>query len=109
VILSVLLFAISTAISWSYYGDRCAHYLFGDRAVLPYKFLFVAMNFTGAITALTTIWTIGDIALGLVVVPNLIALIALSGKLKELTNSYFDRRPWENGGAGMVNVVSDDE
>lgn len=109
VILSVLLFAISTSISWSYYGDRCAYYLFGDRAVLPYKFLFVAMNFTGAITALTTIWTIGDIALGLVVVPNLIALIALSGKLKELTNSYFDRKPWENGGSSMVNVVSDDD
>jgi AGCS family alanine or glycine:cation symporter len=109
VILSVLLFAVSTAISWSYYGDRCAHYLFGDRAVLPYKFIFVIMNFVGAITALTTIWTIGDIALGLVVVPNLIALIALSGKLKELTNSYFERKPWENGGDSFVNVIDEDD
>ncbi|MES3629909.1 MAG: sodium:alanine symporter family protein [Longimonas sp.] len=108
VILSVILFAISTSISWSYYGDRCAHYLFGDSAVLPYKVIFVIMNFTGAITALTTIWTIGDIALGLVVVPNLIALIALSGKLTELTDSYFERRPWENGGATEISASDDD-
>jgi AGCS family alanine or glycine:cation symporter len=94
VIVSVLLFAISTAISWSYYGDRCANYLFGAGAILPYKGLFVLMNFVGAITALTTIWALGDIALGLVVLPNLIAIIALSGQLRDITGSYFERKPW---------------
>lgn len=94
VILSVLLFAISTAISWSYYGDRCANYLFGTKAILPYKILFLVMNFVGAVTALTTIWTLGDIALGLVVLPNLVAILFLSGKLKELMQSYFRRKPW---------------
>ena len=94
VIVSVLLFAVSTAISWSYYGDRCANYLFGPNAILPYKGLFVVMNFVGAVTALTTIWALGDIALGLVVLPNLIAIVALSGTLKEMTGSYFDRAPW---------------
>jgi AGCS family alanine or glycine:cation symporter len=94
VIVSVLLFAVSTAISWSYYGDRCANYLFGAKAILPYKAVFVVMNFVGAVTALTTIWALGDIALGLVVLPNLIAIVALSGTLKELTTGYFERKPW---------------
>ena len=94
VMLSVLLFAISTAIAWSYYGDRCANYLFGERAVLPYRLIFVIMNFTGAILALRTVWTIGDIALGLVIIPNLIAVLLLSGKLRKITTSYFERKPW---------------
>ncbi len=107
VTLSVLLFAISTAISWSYYGDRCANYLFGEKAILPYKFVFVVMNFIGAITALTTIWTLGDIALGLVVLPNLIALIFLSGTIKELTKSYFERKPWVENAEVHKRVVAE--
>ncbi|PSQ86651.1 MAG: sodium:alanine symporter family protein [Bacteroidetes bacterium QS_3_64_15] len=94
VILSVLLFAISTSISWSYYGDRCAYYLFGERSLFPYKVVFVLMNFTGAVTALTTIWTIGDIALGIVIVPNLIAVLMLTDKVKEVTDDYLERKPW---------------
>jgi alanine or glycine:cation symporter, AGCS family len=95
VVLSVLLFAVSTAISWSYYGDRCANYLFGPKAVLPYKILFVIMHFVGAVVPLATIWTIGDIALGLVTFPNLLALLLLSGTVVTLTNRYFETRPWE--------------
>jgi AGCS family alanine or glycine:cation symporter len=95
VVLSVLLFAISTAISWSYYGDRCANYLFGPKAVLPYKILFVIMHFVGAVVPLATIWTIGDIALGLVTFPNLLALLLLSGTVVTLTNRYFETKPWE--------------
>jgi alanine or glycine:cation symporter, AGCS family len=95
VLVSVALFAISTAISWSYYGDRCANYLFGPHAVLGYKIAFVTMHFIGAVVPLATIWTIGDIALGLVTFPNLVALVALSGLVVKLTHSYFERRPWE--------------
>ncbi|HEX2163002.1 MAG TPA: sodium:alanine symporter family protein [Thermoanaerobaculia bacterium] len=95
VVISVLLFAISTAISWSYYGDRCMYYVFGPKAVLPYKIVFVVMHFVGAVVTLATVWTIGDIALGLVTFPNLIALIVLSGQVKKWTDSYFERRPWE--------------
>lgn len=94
VILSVFLFAISTAISWSYYGDRCANYLFGPRAILPYKIIFVAMHFFGAVVSLSVIWDMGDIALGIVIIPNLLALVLLSGKVRELTDSYFKRKPW---------------
>ncbi len=94
VVLSVLLFAISTSISWSYYGDRCAIYLFGEKAVLPYKGVFIVINFIGGIAPLATVWAIGDIALGLVIIPNLIAIVALSGKLKEIMDDYFQRKPW---------------
>jgi AGCS family alanine or glycine:cation symporter len=94
VLVSVLLFAISTAISWSYYGDRCANYLFGPGAIFPYKMVFVGMHFFGALVSLNVIWTMGDVALGIVILPNLLALLLLSGKVRELTASYFQRRPW---------------
>jgi len=96
VVLSVALFALSTAISWSYYGDRCANYLFGPRAVLPYKLLFVVLHFVGAVLALQSIWTLGDVALGVVIFPNLLALLLLSPKVAELTRNYFATRPWES-------------
>ena len=94
VLLSVLLFAISTAISWSYYGDRCANYLFGPRAIRPYKAAFVLAHFLGAIASLTVAWTLGDVFLGIVILPNLLALLLLSGNVREMTDSYFARRPW---------------
>lgn len=95
VVFGVLLFAISTAISWSYYGDRCANYLFGAKAVIPYRIMFVIMHFVGAVASLDAIWSLGDVFLAIVVFPNLIALLLLSGKVAELTKSYFERRPWE--------------
>ncbi len=100
VILTVLLFGISTAIAWSYYGDRCAFYLFGPKAVLPYKLLFVGMHFVGAVAPLILAWTIGDILLGLVIIPNLIAVVVLAPKVKEAADSYFERKPWLKQGAG---------
>ena len=98
VIFSVFLFGISTAISWSYYGDRCAIYLFGERAVLPYKVVYLIMHFLGAMVALNLVWELGDIALGIVILPNLIALVLLSGTIKELTDDYFERKPWKTTG-----------
>jgi len=94
VLLSVAMFAISTAISWSYYGDRCAYYLFGKSALIPYKLVYVVMHFVGAVVPLAAIWALGDVFLGVVILPNLLALILLSPKVKELTNSYFERKPW---------------
>ena len=94
VVLGVLLFAVSTAIAWSYYGDRCANYLFGSAAVLPYRIVYVIMHFVGAVIPLASVWALGDVFLGVVIFPNLIALLLLSGKIKELTDSYFARKPW---------------
>jgi AGCS family alanine or glycine:cation symporter len=94
VIFCVLLFAISTAIAWSYYGDRCAHYLFGVKAVLPYKIVFVAAHFIGAVLPLAVAWTLGDIFLAIVIIPNLIALLFLAPQVVAATRTYFERQPW---------------
>ncbi|MDH5589925.1 MAG: alanine:cation symporter family protein, partial [Gemmatimonadota bacterium] len=94
VLFGVLLFAVSTAISWSYYGDRCANYLFGHKSVLPYKFVFVLMHFMGAVVPLAVVWAMGDVALAIVIVPNLIALLVLAPQVVEMTRSYFEREPW---------------
>ena len=105
VVLSVFLFAVSTAISWSYYGDRCANYLFGSRMVLPYKMAFVAMHFIGAVLPLTTVWELGDIFLGIVIIPNLLALLLLSGKIRQMATSYFQRKPWIDNAAVHRRIV----
>ena len=89
VTISVLLFAISTAISWSFYGDRAANYLFGKKAILPYKWIFVLFVFIGAIAELEAVWSFGDAALGFMTFPNLIAIILLSTSLKKMTQKYF--------------------
>ncbi len=94
VLLCVLLFGISTAISWSYYGDRCANYVFGARAVGPYRAAFVLMHFLGAVAPLSLAWTLGDVFMGVVIIPNLIALVLLSPKLATMTRDYFERKPW---------------
>lgn len=90
--IAVFLFAVSTAISWSYYGDRSAEYLIDSRAIRPYKIIFVIFHFVGAIVSLEMVWGFGDIALGLMAVPNLIALIFLSPVAKRLAIDYFSRK-----------------
>src|SRR5690625_1722989 len=90
VTLAVVLFAISTAISWSYYGDRSAQYLLGDRSIVWYRIAFVGMHFAGAILSLTTVWAFGDVMLGLMAFFNIIGLIALSGVVVKITKRYFE-------------------
>ncbi|MEL0011030.1 MAG: sodium:alanine symporter family protein [Bacteroidota bacterium] len=90
VTLCVILFGISTAISWSYYGDRSIQYLAGDGSIIYYKVVYLIMHFLGAILALETVWAIGDIALGLMTFPNIIALFALSGVVATATKTYFN-------------------
>ena len=65
-----------------------------DPKVLRDKLVFVGMHFFGAIVSLQVVWTMGDVALGIVILPNLIALVLLSGKIRDLTRSYFERKPW---------------
>lgn len=91
VTICVFLFAVSTAISWSYYGDRAIQYLAGDKSIIYYKFVYVVMHFIGAILTLETVWAIGDIALGLMTFPNIIALFALSGVVATSTKAYFKK------------------
>lgn len=91
VTICVFLFAVSTMISWSYYGDRCVTYLFGARYVKLYRVLYLGFVFLGAMLALETVWTFGDVALGFMAVPNLIAVFLLTPKVVELTRDYFRR------------------
>ncbi|HCD53497.1 MAG TPA: sodium:alanine symporter family protein [Balneolaceae bacterium] len=91
VTLCVILFGVSTAISWSYYGDRSIQYLAGDRSIIYYKIVYLGMHFLGAVIALETVWAIGDIALGLMTFPNIIALFALSGVVATATKKYFEK------------------
>ncbi|MFH1469766.1 MAG: sodium:alanine symporter family protein [Pseudomonadota bacterium] len=91
VTIGVVLFGISTAISWSYYGDRSVVYLVGPRWVMPYKIAFCAMHFLGAVVALEVVWNFGDAALGLMAIPNLLALILLWRQTRRMTLSYFER------------------
>ena len=88
--LGVLLFAISTVISWSFYGDRATEYLFGETAIPVYRSFYILFVFIGAIASLEAIWAFGDAALGFMTFPNLISIILLSGGLKKMTNSYFE-------------------
>ncbi|HVS65156.1 MAG TPA: sodium:alanine symporter family protein [Thermoanaerobaculia bacterium] len=89
VTLSVLLFAVSTAISWSYYGDRATEYVFGSGAIKVYRTVYVGFFFMGCLLPLSTVWTFGDVALGLMSFPNLITLVLLSGSVAAMTRAYF--------------------
>ncbi len=89
VAISIILFAFSTLISWSYYGDTGIEYLFGPKSVLYYRILFIIAIPVGAIFKLTTIWNLSDIANGLMAIPNLIGLLLLHKQVVKLAKNYF--------------------
>jgi len=91
VTLAVILFAVSTGISWSYYGDRSVEYVFGPRAIKVYRWVFIFFFFMGSILPLNSVWTFGDVALGLMTFPNLIAVFMLAGGLVRLTKDYMGK------------------
>ena len=91
VIISVFLFAVSTIISWSYYGDRCVAYLFGARYVIVYRLVYLVFVYLGATFSLKIVWDYGDLALGLMTVPNLIAVVLLAPRVVEMSRDYFRR------------------
>jgi AGCS family alanine or glycine:cation symporter len=87
----LMFFAYSTMIAWSYYGDRCAEYLFGEKAIPIYRWVYVAMITVGAVGGLRVIWTIADIFNALMAIPNLIGLLLLSGVVAKETKRYCQR------------------
>ena len=91
VTVSVLLFAVSTAIAWSFYGNRSTVYLFGEKAILPYLWVYVLFVFIGGIAELEAIWAFGDAALGIMTFPNLISIVLLTTALKGMTKDYFSQ------------------
>ena len=89
--LGLTLFAFSTIISWSYYGDRAAKFLFGDRAVLRYRIAFVIAVAVGAAVPLPLVWNIADIVNLFMAAPNLLSLVLLAGVVQKMSNDYFSR------------------
>ncbi|MDH4158306.1 MAG: sodium:alanine symporter family protein [candidate division Zixibacteria bacterium] len=92
VVIAIFLFAYSTILSWSYYGEKGIEYLVGAAAKLPYKWVFLFFTLIGARLDLVAVWSFADIANGLMAVPNLVALIALSGAIAALTKKYMDEK-----------------
>ena len=84
----MIAFSYSTILGWSYYGNRCAAYLFGKRAVRPYQVLYVAVAFLGAIGVGDVVWTISDIGNALMAIPNIIVVLAISGLIARETKHY---------------------
>ena len=88
---SLALFAYSTILAWSYYGDRSAYYLFGERAVLPYRIVYTLLVIVGAAVPLQLVWNIADITNILMALPNLLGLILLAGLVNKLKKDYMSR------------------
>ena len=87
-VVGIITFAYSTILGWSYYGERCCEYLFGKRGMLPYKILFIAVIVIGPVLSLDLVWTIANILNALMAVPNLIAVLLLSGVIARETKYY---------------------
>ncbi len=81
----LIFFAYSTMITWCYYGDRCAEFIFGIRAVLPYRILFTLLVVVGTVAPLHVVWQFADLANILMAIPNLICVILLASMVKKLT------------------------
>jgi len=86
-IFGLITFVFSTILGWSYYGEKAAEYLLGTRAVLPYRLLWVAAVLVGSVMPLGFVWDFSDAFNGLMAIPNLIALIALSGVIAAETRA----------------------
>jgi AGCS family alanine or glycine:cation symporter len=91
VAIALVFFAYSTVLGWSYYGEKSLAYLLGERAVVPYRLLFCAFVYVGAVSELQLVWTLSDIMNGLMAFPNLIGLVGLTGVVVAETREYFDR------------------
>lgn len=88
VTLGIVTFAFSTILGWSYYGEKCFEYLFGDQYTRYYRIVWIAFVFIGAVTELKLVWNFSDVMNAMMAVPNLIGLIGLSGLLARETREF---------------------
>ena len=87
-VLGMVSFSYSTILGWSYYGNRCVTYLFGSKANIPYQIIYVIVAFLGAIGVGDVVWTISDIGNALMAIPNIIAILLISGLIARETKHY---------------------
>jgi AGCS family alanine or glycine:cation symporter len=88
---SIMLFAFSTVLGWSHYGTKACEYLLGEKRTVPYRILFVLLVFGGAVMGDNLAWDLADTFNGLMMIPNLIGVIALSGVVMKITRNYISR------------------
>ncbi|MCO8096905.1 alanine/glycine:cation symporter family protein [Acinetobacter lwoffii] len=88
----IIFFAYSTILGWSYYGEKCATYLLGEKFVLPYRIIYIATVFIGCVATLDLVWLFADTFNGLMAVPNLIGLLLLSGVIAKESKDFIARR-----------------
>jgi AGCS family alanine or glycine:cation symporter len=94
--IGLLLFAFSTAVAWSYYGDRAMTYLFGLKAVMPYRIAYVIGFFIAAIADTSLIWLLSAVTLAIMTIPNLISMLMLHREMKETVKEYWEKFNSEN-------------
>lgn len=104
VTVAVAMFALSTILGWSYYGDRCVERLFGRRAVRYYRIVFTVIVFFGAIQEVNLVWLFSDIMNGLMALPNLVGLLLLSGLIAQETRQYLKHDPKLKASKGEIEV-----
>jgi len=95
VTIGLILFAYSTVLGWSYYGERCFYYLVGIKGIKPYRMVFSIIIFFGSVWGLDLVWNIADAFNGAMAIPNLIGLLALSGVVVAETKDFMKIREWE--------------
>ncbi len=87
-VIGLITFTFSTMLGWYYYGERCAVYLFGEKIILTYKIIWICGIFVGSIAELKLIWNVADILNGLMTIPNIVAVLLLSGTIARETKKY---------------------
>jgi AGCS family alanine or glycine:cation symporter len=107
VAVAILLFAYSTVLGWSHYGTTACRYLFGDKAVTPYRILFVIIVFAGSVMEAQLAWDISDTFNGLMMLPNLIGVLVLSPQVRECTKNYIARRIKHEKVEPMLSIFPD--
>ncbi|RKG32599.1 alanine/glycine:cation symporter family protein [Acinetobacter tianfuensis] len=88
----IIFFAYSTILGWSYYGEKCCTYLFGDKSILLYRLIYIASVFVGCVVTLDLVWLFADTFNGLMAAPNCIALLLLSGIIVKESKDFIERR-----------------
>ncbi len=87
-----MFFAFTTILGWNYYGERCIEYLFGIKAIKPYRILYIILVAIGSFLPLTLIFIIADIVNGLMAIPNLVGIIGLRKVVIEETEEFFKEK-----------------
>jgi AGCS family alanine or glycine:cation symporter len=94
--IGLVLFAYSTILGWSYYGEKSIEYLFGEKVVMPYRIVYVLIVGVGAVAKLDLVWSLSDTFNGLMAIPNLIGLLVLTPVVVKETRNYFEQKRTES-------------